>query len=520
MKKFTLLVNGQDLDTGIYEYFPYSDKKISDFETTFRILTRLKLDKISEDSAEAAEYIFAKYCVGREDTNLKAVESAYRAAQEFRKTSLALRKKMLLDCYSLLLKKKEDFIKLLIIEGHPRKLAEWEFEGMRMGTCPETLNFYCKQVRREIGRYNDEILYWSRKPDGVVCMTTPANASASDSYNGILVLITGNTIVVRPSLKAPLSTLFLWKEIVYEAIVKNNCPLGTVNIVVGNPKKIMVEWLDNPWVKDIIFFGDSIRGFEVGAKIFQAGKKPILELSGNDIIAVWKDCNLHKASDSLFDSFLGSTQICMVPKISLIHHEVYKDFSQLLIEKAKTIKVSLPSDPDTILAPVARIKDYFDFLNDALTKGAKLLYGGKRIDYLNCLDPEGMYLQPTILEVSDIADTINMRCIKEEIFFPLLPLIIVTGIDEEVFEKMTRFVNEHNYGIRTSLWISSAKYMRKFAKQLDNCGMLRINSRHIAFSPYLSTHGGTCKSGGPFGEMNYFWQKTSHLQGVSRTIDR
>jgi hypothetical protein len=83
---------------------------------------------------------------------------------------------------------------------------------------------------------------------------------------------------------------------------------------------------------------------------------------------------------------------------------------------------------------------------------------------------------------------------------------------------MTDFVNDHSFGIRTSLWISSARYLRKFAKQLDNCGTLRINSRHIAFSPYLSTHGGTRRSGGPFGEMNYFWQKTSHLQGVSRTI--
>lgn len=519
MKKYTLLVGGQDIDTGIYDYFPYADKFISDFKNTFRIITQIKTGKLSEDSKEANEYVSGRYCLVNDETNRMAIESAYKAFKEFRKISLATRKKMLLDCYELLLKKKEDFIKLMIIEGHPRKLAEWEFEGMRMGTCPETLDFYCKQVRHEIGRYNNETLYWSRKPDGVVCMTTPANASASDSYNGILVLITGNTIVVRPSLGAPLSTLFLWKEVVYESIVKNNCPLGTVNLVVGNSKKIMQEWLESSYVNDIVFFGDSARGFEVGTKIFQAGKKPILELSGNDIVTVWKDSNLHKASDSLLDSFLGSTQICMVPKISIIHHEVYNEFSRLMVEKAKTIKASLPSDPDTILAPVGKIKDYFEFLKDALAKGAKVLYGGQRINYLNCLDPEGMYLQPTIVEVSDIVNTIDMRCVKEEIFFPLLPLINVSGTDEEVFGKMIHFVNEHNYGIRTSLWISNAKYMRKFAKQLDNCGMLRINSRHIAFSPYLSTHGGTCKSGGPFGEMNYFWQKTSHLQGVCRVRD-
>lgn len=85
---------------------------------------------------------------------------------------------------------------------------------------------------------------------------------------------------------------------------------------------------------------------------------------------------------------------------------------------------------------------------------------------------------------------------------------------------MAYLVNNHGYGLRVSLWVSLAKYLRKFAKELDNCGLLRINSRHVGFSYYLSTHGGTRKSGGPFGEMNYFWQKTSHLQGITRTIEQ
>ena len=515
MRKFTLLINGSEIDTEVYGYFPYSDKIIIDFAGTRRLIKELKQGKYPTG---VDEYVFAKYCIGDSETNRLAIESAHNAFKEFRNIPLSGRKKMLLDCYDLLMKKKEELIKLMIIEGHPRKLAEWEFEGMRMGTCPETLDFYFRQVRLEIGRYHKEILYWVRKPDGVVCVTTPANASASDSYNGILTLITGNTIIVRPSLSAPLSTIFLWKEVVLEALKKNEFPLGTINLVVGNPKKMMDEWTESPHVNDIVFFGDSVRGLEVGCKIFHAGKKPILELSGNDILAVWKDGDLNKASDSLLDCFLGSTQICMVPKVSLIHQDVYNDFSRIMIEKTKYIKASLPSDPDAILAPVGKMKEYLDFLDDALGKGAKLLFGGERINHLDGLDINGMYIRPAILEIPQITNATNMRCVKEEIFFPLLPLIRVSGPDNEVFEKMIIFFNEHNYGIRASLWISSARYMRKFAKQLDNCGMLRINSRHISFSPYLSTHGGTHRSGGPFGEMNYFWQKTSHLQGVSREL--
>jgi acyl-CoA reductase-like NAD-dependent aldehyde dehydrogenase len=184
------------------------------------------------------------------------------------------------------------------------------------------------------------------------------------------------------------------------------------------------------------------------------------------------------------------------------------------------LKIGLPTNPDIILSPVARIKDLFDFLNDALEKGAKLIYGGQRVNHLDIEDKNGIYIKPTLIQIDDYEQALQMRCFKEEIFFPLLPLINVTGNDEEVFKNMIFLTDSNSYGLRASLWISSSKYLRKFAKELNNCGILRINSRHVGFSPYLSTHGGTGKSGGPFGEMNYFWQKGSHLQGISLTRNK
>lgn len=513
MKKFTLLVNGKDLDTGIYEYFPYVDRSIKDFRTVRGIIHALK-DNTAP--SETDDYVYAKYCVGREDTNKVAIESAYKAFKEFRNLPLSVRKKIFLDMYKLLLKKKEEFINLLIIEGHPRKLAEWEFEGMRIGSSPDTINFYCQQIQKEIGRHDNEILYWARRPDGVICVSPPGNASASNSYNAILAFLVGNVLVIKPPLRDPISTIFLWKEIVNEALVCNAAPPGTLNIILGNSQLIMDEWLSSPYVNNIIYFGDSKKGLEIGSKIFRAGKKPILELSGNDILIVWRDADLEKASDSLLDGFLGSTQICMVPKIALIHQDIYESFINKFLNKVKKLKISLPSDPETILSPVARITDFFEFLNDALGKGAELISGGVRANHNNQDDKNGMFIKPTLLRINNSDNALEMKCIKEEIFFPLLPLINFKGDDENIFEKMIDLVNSHAYGLRVSLWIDSSKYLRKFAKQLDNCGLLRINSRHVGFSVYLSTHGGTKRSGGPFGEMNYFWQKTSHLQGVCR----
>jgi len=518
MKKLTLLINGKDLDTGVYEYYPYTDKKITNFETTFRIITRLKTGKLIEGSEDVDKYIYAKYCVNAENTNQEAMGAASRAFKEFKSFPLSSRKKIFLDMYKILLERKDEFIDMLIIEGHPKKLAEWEFEGMRIGSSPETIDFYSKLIQKQIGRYGSEVLYWARRPDGVVCVSPPRNASASNSYNAILSLLVGNALIIKPPLKEAVATMFLWKEVVNKALIKNDVPPGTLNLVLGNSQAIMDEWLCSPNINDIIYFSDSKKGLEIGVKIFSAGKKPILELSGNDIVLVWRDADIEKASDSLMDCFLGSTQICMVPKIAMVHQESSDKLINLLSNKIRNLKISLPSDPETLLSPVGRIADFYAFRDDAINKGAKLILGGERVNYLNQEDKNGMFIRPALLLIDGHEKALEMRFLKEEIFFPFLPVIKVAGTDDEIFERMKSITDAHNYGLRMSLWISSAKYLRKFAKQLDNSGLLRINSRHVGFSYCLSTHGGTRQSGGPFGEMNYFWQRTSHLQGISRTI--
>lgn len=523
MERFTLLVNGHDLDTGIYEYFPYADKTISDFKTTFRILTQLKMGKLSEDSEDVKEYIFAKYCIGTEDTNLKAIESAYKASQKFRYFPVSTRRKILYDVHKYLIQKKEELIKLLIIEGHPRKLAEWEFSGMEKAYRRESIDLFKDELWTEVGRFDKETLYWARKPDGIVCMSPPKNASCSNSLTAGFVFLGGNTLIIKPPLKMPIATIFLWKEIVNEALKENKTPEGTLNIVLGNSKQIMEEWLSSPYVNDIIYFGDSETGLEIGKRAFEAGKKPILELSGNDMLFVWKECELEGALDSSLDAFLGSTQICMVPKTIVVHEGIYDKFINKFLEKVKNLKIGLPSNEDTYLTPVISIDKFFKFLNDALDKDAKLLCGGKRVDFTGRIDPKGLYIQPTVVSIENDEIALDMRCVREENFFPLLPIIKISSDksgrfkDEEIFSKMINLANLNEYGLRASVWVNSFIYVRKFIKYLDKSGLLRVNSRHVEFSYYLSTHGGVGKTGGPFGEMNYVWQKTTHLQGISLT---
>ena len=103
---------------------------------------------------------------------------------------------------------------MLIVEGHPRKLAEWEFSGMEKAYRDESLDFFKDELWREVGKIGDETVYWARKPDGVVCVSPPKNAAASSSLIAGFALLSGNSLIIKPPLRAPVSAIFLWKEVV------------------------------------------------------------------------------------------------------------------------------------------------------------------------------------------------------------------------------------------------------------------------------------------------------------------
>ncbi len=518
-KKFYPYVGDEDVDTQKYEFFPYADKFVAEFKKTREYLMQLKRGQVPP---EAHSYIYAQYAVADSDLNRAAVMSAHRAFQEFRRFSVARRRKILDDIRDLLQKEKENLIELLVIEGHPRKLAEWEYSGMLVAISRESLDHFEKEMMQSVGQHGQESIIMVRRPHGVVCVSPPRNAS-SVAFMACLALLAGNTLVIKPPLQMPISSIYMWRNIFGRVLRANGAPKGTVNVVVGNSKQFLEAWLENPCVRCIFFFGDSEMGLEVGKRVFEKGKKPILELAGNDFLVVWKDAPLEQAADSLLDAFMGSTQICMVPKKALIHEDVYARFVEIFLQKVKTLKVGLPSDPETILSPVGKIPVFYEHLEDAVKKGARMLTGGYRINHRGERDENGLYIMPTVLEVP-VERAYSMRCVAEENFFPLLPLIRVSPLsvsgknkDHNIFETMMGLLEANEYGLRISVWVRDPYYLRRFIEDTHHSGLLRINSRHINFSPYLSTNGGIGKSGGPYGEMNHVWQKTSHLQGISVT---
>ena len=394
--KFYPYVGDQDIDTNKHEFFPYADKFIMDFRKVREYMAQLKKGEVPSD---VATYFYAQYAVADSELNQSAVLSAHKAYLEFRKFSLGRRRKILDDIRELLILEKDKLIELMIIEGHPRKLAEWEYSGMLTAHMSESLDYYQSELIKTVGNFDKETLISIRRPEGVICVCPPKNAACSNSLTASFALLAGNTLVIKPPLNAPVSTIYLWRNIVGKALRTNGAPKGTVNIVMGNSSKFMEDWLESPHVKAIIMFNDSEKGIELGKRIFEKGKKPILELSGNDYMIVWKDAPIEEAADSLLDCFMGSTQICMVPKKALIHKDIYEAFMKVFIAKVKQLKVGLPGDPETILSPVVKIRDFYHHLEDAINNGANVLTGGVRVNHLGEKSEDGFYLLPTVIDI-------------------------------------------------------------------------------------------------------------------------
>ena len=150
---------------------------------------------------------------------MRAINSANAASKIIRKSSLSIRKKVLNDISNMLIENKDKIIELMVLEGHPVKLAEWEFIGMQKICDNESLNFFKKELWKNLEIENNEQIYLVRKPDGVVCISPPKNAP-SNSILGIFALLVGNSVIVKPPLRSPLLTIFLWRRIIVEALKK------------------------------------------------------------------------------------------------------------------------------------------------------------------------------------------------------------------------------------------------------------------------------------------------------------
>ncbi|WP_051871411.1 aldehyde dehydrogenase family protein [Streptomyces sclerotialus] len=511
---YSSYIGGRDVEGDGWVYTVSAGSLLADVFTSVGL--KRALERSPDPRSEAAQhpYVVGRVAVAGDAGIDAALKAASAAAPAWAAVPLDRRMALGPLFRERLARHGAELLDLMVAEGTPLRLARWQLGGLLELYGEESCAWYRQCMHTEF-RHAGRRLLVHRQPDGVVCLNPPQNAPAPSAALAVLMLMAGNAVVVRAPRSIALSTMYLLRELAAPALVDAGAPPGALGAVCGNPGRTLERWLESPLVDDVFYIGGSEEGLRFQLRCTAAGKKPILELAGNDGIVVWKDADLPLAAEAVTEAFYGSGQICMVPNYVLAHPDIADALLTEVTAKARDIRPGHPGDEDVLLSPVRRSERFFALLDEALKSGAELVCGGHRTEADGTRSETGVFLEPTVVRVDGLAGARKLEMVRRETFFPLLPVVVAEpAADEALLDRFLDFLNANAYGLRNSLWTRSTSVVDAFVRRVGNGGLLKVNDSHIGFLPCLPSHGGTGLTGGVHGEANYPMLTTSHLQGV------
>ncbi|BCJ86275.1 aldehyde dehydrogenase family protein [Effusibacillus dendaii] len=391
-----------------------------------------------------------------EDAN-QAVEVAHRVFHDTMKQLPAHeRSRILRKAADLIESDSERFAALLSQEaGKPIRDARGE-----VGRAVQVLRFASEEAKNIVGELipldaavgGENRIGMSKKyPLGVVLAITPFNFPLNLVLHKLApAFAAGNTVVLKPAEKTPLSSILL-----AEIFDKAGLPKGALNIVMGTGVALGEPLVTHPLVKKVTFTGSGPVGFKI--KEMAGNKKVTLELGSNSPNIIFADANLDLAATSMVKggfSFAG--QACISVQRIYVQTDVYQSFLDKFIPLVETLKVGNPLDETTDVGPMItqdaanRIEAWVD---EAVKQGARVLTGGKR---------EGQSYLPTVLV--DVEPAMKVVC--QEVFAPL-----VCVIPFETEEEVIAAANNSDYGLQAGVFTKDIDRAFRLADQLETGGV-------------------------------------------------
>jgi aldehyde dehydrogenase (NAD+) len=318
-----------------------------------------------------------------------------------------------------------------------------------------------------------------RMPVGVVGAITPWNFPiAIPSWKLLPALVSGNTVVLKPSADTPLlGQRFV--ELLHEA----GLPEGVVQTVHGHIGEALVR---HPGVPVITFTGSRETGVAVTKAAADFLKHVHLELGGKNAIIVLDDADLELAVEGIVWSGFGTTgQRCTAASRVIAHESVYDELQSRLVARAERMRLGPGREDDTDVGPVinrAAVEKIHAYTKIGRDEGATLLTGGEIATEGDL--GKGFFYRPTIFADVDA----RMRIAQEEIFGPTVSLIKVRDFDEAV-----RVSNGIKYGLSSSIFTRDVNKAFRAMRDLQ-AGITYINAGTTGAEVHLP-FGGTKDTG-------------------------
>ncbi|WP_141432646.1 aldehyde dehydrogenase family protein [Bacillus sp. 03113] len=337
-----------------------------------------------------------------------------------------------------------------------------------------------------------------REPLGVISVITPWNFPLSIPARKIApALITGNTVVFKPSSDTPL----MGYRIV-EALHLAGLPAGVINFITGSAREIGDQIVEHPAIKAVTFTGSTAAGEHIHQRVSFTTRTQ-MELGGKNPLIVMEDADLDLAATlTVNGGFSLSGQACTGTSRVIVLKGVKELFIQKLIEKAKTLKIGNGFEEGVKIGPLAnqkQLKNILHYIGVGKQEGATLVFGGKQLT--TAPYEKGYFVQPTIF--TNVNATMTVA--NEEIFGPVIAIMEVDSYDEAI-----QLANEVEYGLSASIVTNSLKIAHEFTKDIQ-AGTVKVNRTttgnlmNAPFGGYKKSSTSTFRESGRVG-LEFFTQ--------------
>jgi succinate-semialdehyde dehydrogenase/glutarate-semialdehyde dehydrogenase len=401
---------------------------------------------------------------GREDA-VAAVDAATHAFQSWSKQTAYSKAEFLYEAHRLMMENLEHLAGVMTREmGKPIRASRNEVRY-----AADFLLWFAEETKRVYGRSipsarSDQRFWVQHQPVGVVAAITPWNYPVSMiTRKAAPALAAGCTFILKPAEATPMCAVETFK--IFE---KAGFPPGVVNLVTAlDPAPIGEVFLTDPRVRKLTFTGSTEIGKMIASRAADQMKRISLELGGHAPFIVCPDADpVHAAKGLSLVKFLNTGQACISPNRIYVHCDQLKPFIGELEKRVSRMKAGIGMNSDVSIGPLvdkAAVKKVDDQVQDALSKGAELVAGGRRLTE-NGLD-KGHFYAPTILS----RVTPEMRIYREETFGPVAPVVVY---DDEA--RVLDMANDTHYGLAAYVYTQQLATAIRYFEGL-HFGIIGIN---------------------------------------------